>query len=63
MLAAFEPRLRESATKVTVRPATRAGLPVEIDGLLIMSPAPERLRLRTSIDLENGLARTELGES
>ena len=48
VLAAFEPRLKESATKVTVTTSDKtAGLAIEIDGLLIMSPAPERLRLRT----------------
>ena len=36
-----------------------AGLRIEVDALLIMAPAPERLRLRTTIDLDNGRARTE----
>jgi type VI secretion system protein ImpF len=59
VLAAFEPRLRESATKVTVSTSDRAeGLAIEIDGLLIMAPAPERLRLRTVVDLDTGRART-----
>jgi type VI secretion system protein ImpF len=61
VLAAFEPRLKESATKVTVTTSDKAaGLSIEIDGLLIMSPAPERLRLRTMIDLDTGSARTTL---
>lgn len=64
VLAAFEPRLKPSATKVTVSVGDRAvGLSIEIDGLLIMAPAPERLRLRTMIDLDNGLARTELRDA
>ena len=63
MLAAFEPRLRESATKVTVSTSEKTGLSIEIDGLLVMSPAPERLRLRTLVDLETGRAETRLGES
>ena len=29
----------------------------------VMTPTPERLRLRTTINLDNGLARTEFGES
>jgi type VI secretion system protein ImpF len=62
VLAAFEPRLRESATRITVSTSDKAGLSIEIDGLLIMTPAPERLRLRTTVDLETGLARTRLGE-
>ena len=31
--------------------------------MLIMTPTPERMRLRTTINLDNGLARTELGEA
>jgi type VI secretion system protein ImpF len=61
VLAAFEPRLKESATRVTVSTSDKAaGLAIEIDGLLIMTPAPERLRLRTMVDLDTGRARTTL---
>jgi type VI secretion system protein ImpF len=63
VLAAFEPRLKESATRVTVSTSDKTGLGIEIDGLLIMSPAPERLRLRTLVDLETGAARTSLREA
>ncbi|AFL51430.1 type VI secretion system protein ImpF [Sinorhizobium fredii] len=64
VLAAFEPRLKESATKVTVSLGDRAtGLRIDIDALLLTSPAPERLRLRTFLDLENGSARTELKDT
>ncbi len=63
VLAAFEPRLRESATRVTVSTSEKTGLSIEIDGLLVMSPAPERLRLRTVVDLETGRAETRLGGS
>lgn len=63
VLSAFEPRLKESATKVTVSAGDRTGLAIEIDALLIMAPAPERLRLRTLIDLDNGHAETRLAES
>jgi type VI secretion system protein ImpF len=63
ILAAFEPRLKESATRVAVSTGGKsAGLAIEIEGLLIMAPAPERLRLRTTIDLDNGRARTERRE-
>ena len=63
ILAAFEPRLKEGATRVTVTAGGKtAGLAIDIDGLLIMSPAPERLRLKTMIDLDSGRARTELRE-
>jgi type VI secretion system protein ImpF len=61
VLAVFEPRLRESATKVMVSTSDRAeGLAIEIDGLLIMAPTPERLRLRTVVDLDTGRARTSV---
>ncbi|HWK66942.1 MAG TPA: type VI secretion system baseplate subunit TssE [Rhizobiaceae bacterium] len=64
ILAAFEPRLKESATKVEVTLADKnVGLTIEIDSVLIMTPVPERLRLRTTIDLDNGLARTDYGET
>lgn len=63
VLGTFEPRLKESATKVTVTLGDKsAGLKIEIDAVLIMTPTPERLRLRTTINLDNGLARTDLGE-
>ncbi|WP_442866042.1 type VI secretion system baseplate subunit TssE [Aminobacter sp. HY435] len=60
VLATFEPRLKESATKVTVNLGDKTGLKIEIDGVLIMTPTPERLRLRTTINLDNGVARTDL---
>jgi type VI secretion system protein ImpF len=64
VLVAFEPRLKESATKVTVTLGDKAmGLRIDIDALLLTSPAPERLRLRTMIDLENGSARTDLKDA
>jgi len=64
VLANFEPRLKESATKVTVTLNDKSmGIKIEIDGVLIMTPTPERLRLRTTINLDNGLARTEYGEA
>lgn len=64
VLAIFEPRLKESATKVTVTLGDKmVGLKIEIDGILIMTPTPERLRLRTTVNLDNGLARTEFSEA
>lgn len=64
ILAAFEPRLKPSATRVKVTIAARnRGLEIEIEGLLLMAPAAERLRLRTTIDLDNGAARTDLTEA
>jgi type VI secretion system protein ImpF len=63
ILATFEPRLKESATRVTVSTSDKTGITIEIDGLLIMAPVPERLRLRTLVDLETGWARTTLKEA
>ncbi|ESZ14347.1 MULTISPECIES: type VI secretion system baseplate subunit TssE [unclassified Mesorhizobium] len=64
VLATFEPRLKESATKVTVTLGDKSvGLKIEIDAVLIMTPTPERMRLRTTINLDNGLARTEFRDS
>ena len=62
--ATFEPRLKESATKVTVTLGDKTvGLKIEIDAVLIMTPTPERMRLRTTINLDNGLARTEIRDA
>jgi type VI secretion system protein ImpF len=64
VLASFEPRLKESATKVTVTLGDKSmGLKIEIDAVLIMTPTPERLRLRTLINLDNGLARTDFRDA
>jgi type VI secretion system protein ImpF len=63
ILATFEPRLKENATRVTVSTSDKSGINIEIDGLLIMAPVPERLRLRTLVDLETGWARTTLKEA
>jgi type VI secretion system protein ImpF len=64
VLATFEPRLKDSATKVTVTLGDKtAGLKIEVDAVLIMTPTPERLRLRTTVNLDNGLARTEFAEA
>ncbi|WP_054312741.1 type VI secretion system baseplate subunit TssE [Mesorhizobium sp. 1M-11] len=64
VLATFEPRLKESATTVSVTLGDKSlGLKIEIDAVLIMTPTPERMRLRTTINLDNGLARTEFRET
>ncbi len=64
LLSIFEPRLKESATKVTVTLGDKsAGLTIEIDAVLMMTPTPERLRLRTMVNLDNGLARTDFKEA
>lgn len=60
VLAVFEPRLRKDGLSVRVRVGDKTGMRIEIDGMLLMSPVPERLRLSTSIDLDNGQAVTAL---
>jgi len=64
VLATFEPRLKESGTKVSVTLGDKTqGLRIDIDAVLIMTPTPERMKLRTTINLDNGLARTESAEA
>ena len=64
ILAVFEPRLKENATKVTVSLGdSSVGLRIEIDAVLLMTPTPERLRLRTTINLDNGMARSEFRDA
>ncbi len=60
VVATFEPRLRRDSIKVNVRSDPKEGLKIDIDAVLIMTPTPERLKFRTSIDLENGQAETAL---
>lgn len=62
LVAVFEPRLREDSIKVRVNSDPTEGLKIDIDAVLIMTPSPERLIFRTSIDLENGQATTELDD-
>ena len=59
-LISFEPRLKKESVKVEVRIEDKKGMRIEIDGVLMLSPVPERLRLSTMIDLESGKAATTL---
>lgn len=63
VLTAFEPRLKEGATVTVTLGDHSIGLKIEIDAVLIMTPTPERMRLRTTINLDNGLARTDFREA
>jgi len=58
ILQVFEPRLRRDSVKVQVRVGKTTGLRVDIDGVLMVAPVPERLRLSTTIDLDSGQAVT-----
>lgn len=62
VLAIFEPRLQRDSIKVTIAVSDKTGLRIEIDALLMLTPVPERLRLSTMIDLDNGLAMTRMEE-
>ena len=60
VLAGYEPRLKRDTIKVRVITSKKTGVRVEIDAVLMLSPVPERLRLSTTIDLDNGRAVTAL---
>jgi type VI secretion system protein ImpF len=63
VVAVFEPRLKRDTIKVSVDTSGREGLKVKIEGVLMLSPVPERLRLSTTIDLDNGRAATRIEEA
>lgn len=60
VVATFEPRLKRDTIRVTVDTGGRGGLKVKIEGVLMLSPVPERLRLSTTINLDNGFAATRI---
>lgn len=60
VIAVFEPRLKRDTIRVTVDTGGRDGLKVRIEGVLMLSPVPERLRLSTTINLDNGFAATRI---
>lgn len=59
-LVHFEPRLKPDSIRVTIRQSEKAGMRIDVDATLMLSPTPERLRLSTTIDLDNGTAATVL---
>lgn len=56
----YEPRFKRESVRVKVVTNRKTGMRIEIDGILMLSPVPERLRLSTSVDLDNGNAVTQL---
>ncbi|PWJ16559.1 type VI secretion system baseplate subunit TssE [Jannaschia seohaensis] len=60
VLAIYEPRLKRDSIRVKVQTGDKTGLRIDIDGILMLSPVPERLRLSTTIDLDSGAASTAL---
>lgn len=63
VLAVFEPRLKRDTIKVGVHIGDKTGLRIEINGVLMLTPVQERLRLSTSIDLDNGRAVTTVEDT
>lgn len=60
LLAVYEPRLKRESIKVNVDIGKKTGMKIDIDGVLMLSPVPERLRLSTMINLDNGRAVTSV---
>lgn len=63
VLHIFEPRLKRNTVKVKVSIGEKTGLRIDIDGVLLLSPVPERLRLSTAINLDNGQASTTIEDA
>ncbi len=63
VVAVFEPRLKRDTIRVKVATGDKTGLRIDIEGVLLMSPVPERLKLSTTIDLDNGSAVTAVEET
>jgi type VI secretion system protein ImpF len=62
VVATYEPRLKRDTIRVRVGSGERAGLRIDIEATLMLSPVPERLRLATLVDLDSGQAATRLEE-
>lgn len=62
VIANFEPRLKRDSLRVRVETGPRTGVRVLVEGILMLTPVPERLRLATMIDLDMGSAVTALEE-
>lgn len=63
VIAVFEPRLKRDTIRVKVSHGDKTGMRIEVEGTLMLSPVPERLRLSTTIDLDNGRATTSLEDT
>lgn len=62
VIATFEPRLKRDTLRVRIDTGGKAGVRVLVEGVLMLTPVPERLRLATTIDLDMGSAVTALEE-
>jgi type VI secretion system protein ImpF len=63
VVAVFEPRLKRDTIRVKVSQGEKTGMRIELDAMLMLSPVPERLKLSTAIDLDNGRAATAIEEA
>lgn len=63
VLAVFEPRLKRDTIRVKAWFGKSEGLRIDIEGVLMVMPVPERLRLCTTIDLDSGAASTVLEDA
>jgi type VI secretion system protein ImpF len=63
VIAVFEPRLKRDTIRVKVSQGDRTGMLIQVDAMLMLSPVPERLRLSTNIDLDNGRATTAVEDA
>jgi type VI secretion system protein ImpF len=63
VIAVFEPRLKKDTIRVKVSHGDRTGMVIVVEAMLLLSPVPERLRLSTTIDLDNGRATTSVEEA
>jgi type VI secretion system protein ImpF len=57
VVAAYEPRFKRDTIRVTVN-SNGGDFRIAVEGVLMMSPVPERMRLSTTINLDNGEAVT-----
>jgi type VI secretion system protein ImpF len=63
VIAVFEPRLKRDTIRVKVSQGDRTGMLIQVEAMLMLSPVPERLRLSTKIDLDNGRATTAVEDA
>lgn len=62
VIAVFEPRLKRDTIKVKASTGDALGMRISIEGTLMLSPIAERLRLSTTLNLDNGRASTVVEE-
>ncbi len=62
VIAVFEPRLKRDTIRVKVEPGDTHGMRISVEGTLMLSPVPERMRLSTTLNLVNGRASTRVEE-